>query len=76
VIFGATGILIGLIPYVINFPYTTSGENSGPKNFWELVIYLSYDGWYLQFGIVMLLVGFLLLYKFRKHTTGNKTVLK
>lgn len=76
VILGALGTLIGLIPYVINFPYTTSSENSGPKNYWELIIYIAYDGWYLQIGIVMIIVGFLLLYKFRKNTTGNKIVLK
>ncbi|QFG00150.1 hypothetical protein PB01_15670 [Psychrobacillus glaciei] len=76
VIFGVVAVLIGLIPYVIDFPYTTWGENSGPKNYWELIIYIAYDGWYLHFGIVMVLVGFFLLYKLRKKTPGNLIVLK
>lgn len=70
-IFGIMGTIIGLIPFVIDFPYTTSGEYSGPKNNWELVIYIAYDGWLLLIGIgiIMILIGFLLLNNIRKSTS-------
>lgn len=62
---------MGLIPFVIDFPYTTSGENSGPKNNWGLVIYIAYDGWPLLIGIgiIMILIVFLPLNNIRKNTS-------
>lgn len=66
---------MGLIPFVIDFPYTTSGENSGPKNNWGLVIYIAYNGWPLLIGIgigigiIMILIGFLQLNNIRNNTS-------
>lgn len=62
---------MGLIPFVIDFPYTTSGENSGPKNNWGLVIYIAYDGWPLLIGIgiIMILIGFFPLNNIRNNTS-------
>jgi hypothetical protein len=62
---GAIAIMIGLIPFVFDFPYNNS-ENSGPRNYWELIIMMAYDGVYLPIGIVMLLAGIILIYKMRR----------
>lgn len=69
-IFGTIGTITGLIPFVIDFPYTTSGEYSGPKNNWELIIYIAYDRWLLLIGmgIIMILIGFLSFRNIRKKT--------
>jgi hypothetical protein len=60
-------MMFGLIPYFVQFPYNNSA-NSGPTNFWELLIYISYDGrdLFLSIGIIMFLISLILLYKIQK----------
>lgn len=62
---GGISTIFGLIPYLAQFP--RSKENSGPANFWELIIYLAYDGkgWFLLFGIIVLLIGIFIRFKIK-----------
>ena len=66
-VFGVFLTLIGLIPYVVQFP-NSDPTASIPKNLWEVLIYFAYDGkrGYLSFGIIILLLGLFLLYKSKK----------
>jgi hypothetical protein len=50
-----------MVPYVNAFPYS-DGPYSGPKNFLELVVMISYDakGWCLFSGIFISLFSLLL----------------
>ncbi|NUU62128.1 hypothetical protein [Paenibacillus agri] len=65
-VLGVISLVVGLIPYIFDYPYCNGCENSGPSNIWELIIMLSYEGWYLQIGLSLLLISSLLLYKQRK----------
>ncbi|SMQ80929.1 hypothetical protein SAMN05444673_4044 [Bacillus sp. OV166] len=58
------GILLtvfGLIPLIFGYPYSNS-SNSGPENFWELIVIISYEikGWVLLSGILISLLSLLL----------------
>lgn len=65
VIIGTILFLLGFVPYFIAYPMNDS-PNSGPANFSELMIMLTYEGWFVQIGLVLLLVSGLMLYKLRK----------
>lgn len=64
-VLGGIPTIFGLIPYLAQFP--RSKENSGPANFWEMLIYLAYDGkgWFLSFGIIVLLIGIFVRFKIK-----------
>lgn len=64
-ILGAISLVFGFIPYLFDYP-TSNSPNSGPVNFWEFMIMLAYEGWYLQIGLVLSLISSILLYKRRK----------
>jgi hypothetical protein len=53
--------VFGIIPFVFAFPYSDI-PYSGPSNFWELVVMISYDskGWSLLIGIVISLFSLFL----------------
>ncbi|WP_232697426.1 LPXTG cell wall anchor domain-containing protein [Brevibacillus daliensis] len=56
---------IGILPFIFAYPYCNGCANSGPSNFWELTLMLSYEGqgWYMITGIVLLLLAMLSLFK-------------
>jgi hypothetical protein len=58
---GTVFTLLGLIPYIVQFP-NSDPTASGPKNLWEVLIYLAYDGkgWYLAIGVILLFLGLFL----------------
>ncbi|MDQ0201982.1 hypothetical protein [Neobacillus ginsengisoli] len=53
--------IFGLIPFIFGYPYSNS-SNSGPTNFWELIVMISYEikGWILLAGILISLFSLLL----------------
>jgi hypothetical protein len=63
-ILGVIGTIIGILPFTIGYPYS-DGPNSGPSNYWELVLMISYEGrgLYLIIGFALLLISLFSLYK-------------
>lgn len=49
--------IFGILPFVFEFPFS-EGANSGPSNFWELILMISYEGKgkYLVVGILLLIL--------------------
>lgn len=62
---GTIVTFIGVLPFIFAYPYCNGCVNSGPSNFWELTLMLSYQGqgWYMTIGIVILLLATLPLFK-------------
>lgn len=54
---GAVLMFIGFIPFVIEYPHSLAGGNSGPSNYWELIVMISYDSWFLELGLIIMLMG-------------------
>ncbi|MFS0821922.1 hypothetical protein [Bacillus sp. 1P02SD] len=60
ILFLVIGLLIsffGILPFVFDYPFSEEA-NSGPKNYWELILMISYEGKgkYLVVGILLLLL--------------------
>jgi hypothetical protein len=66
-ILGAIGTIIGILPFIFDYPYS-DGSNSGPSNMWELILMVSYEGkvLYLILGIALLLLSSFTLFKRRQ----------
>ena len=64
-VLGIIVTFIGILPFIFTYPYCNGCANSGPSNFWELILMLSYGGkvWYLLIGITLLLFSGVLLFK-------------
>lgn len=55
--------ILGSIPFFIDYPFNDLSENSGPSNFWELIVMSAYQAKAMPIGIIMLIVGGVLFYK-------------
>ncbi|MGE6489634.1 hypothetical protein [Paenisporosarcina sp. NPDC076898] len=64
--FATVALTFSLIPFLFDYPYSNS-ENSGPANYWELIIMMAYERKFLLPGIIALLAGLIVFYKHRKH---------
>ena len=64
--FATVALTFSLIPFLLNYPYSNS-VNSGPANYWELIIMMAYERKFLLTGIIALLAGLILFYKQRKY---------
>ena len=65
-VFATVALTFSLIPFVFDYPYSNS-VNSGPANYWELIIMMTYERRFLLPGVISLLAGLILLYKHRKY---------
>ncbi|MDV6378601.1 hypothetical protein ORD22_10265 [Sporosarcina sp. GW1-11] len=65
--FGVILTIVGMLPFIFPHPVCDGCQNSGPENFWELILMLSYDGkrWYLIGGLAFLLLVASLLSNYR-----------
>ncbi len=68
--FLAIGILIsffGLLPFVFDYPFS-DGPNSGPRNYWELILMISYEGKgkYLIVGVLLLALTIPAIFKLNR----------
>ena len=60
ILFFVIGILItffGFLPFVFEYPFSKDA-NSGPRNYWELILMISYEGKgkYLVVGVLLLVL--------------------
>ncbi|MEH7236680.1 hypothetical protein [Bacillus sp. JJ1562] len=59
-LFLVIGLLIsifGILPYIFDYPLS-EGADSGPRNYWELILMISYEGKgkYLVVGVLLLVL--------------------
>ncbi|MGB3260388.1 hypothetical protein [Paenisporosarcina sp.] len=64
--FATVALTFSLIPFLLNYPYSNS-ENSGPANYWELIIMMAYEHKFLLPGIIALFAGLILFYKHKNY---------
>lgn len=59
---------LGVLPFLFDYPYCNHCPNSGPANFWELLLVASHEGegWYLHAGVILLFFFALACLQFKK----------